>query len=58
MNNRVETCERKARQCDRAAQVVTEQKHRKMYLDLAQLWRQMARDVEDLDRMQDRSARA
>jgi len=50
MNNRVETCERKARECERAARVVTERKHRQMYLDLAQLWRRMARDAEDLDR--------
>jgi hypothetical protein len=50
MGNRVETCKRKARECERAALVVTEQAYRKMYLELAQLWHQIARDAEDLDR--------
>jgi hypothetical protein len=48
MRDQVKTCLEKAADCERRAAVVTDATHRKTYLELAQLWRDMAQQAETL----------
>jgi hypothetical protein len=50
MSEHAEHCRKKAAECERLAMLVTQDHLRKMYLDLARQWREMAQEAEILDR--------
>jgi hypothetical protein len=52
MVSRAELCLEKALECYRAAQRAQEKELKAMYLDLAKQWREMAEQVEMLERNQ------
>jgi hypothetical protein len=51
MSVRVEICKIKVIECQRAALLVTDEKLRQLYLELARQWGVMAREAEILDRV-------
>jgi hypothetical protein len=46
----VNACLAKAAECERRALLVLDETHRKTYLELARVWRDMAEQMEELDR--------
>jgi len=60
MSNRPETCRNKANECERIARenVATDLALIDLYLDLARHWRQMAEQIEDLERLRVGTRRA
>jgi hypothetical protein len=56
-SDRVNACLAKAAECERRALIVTDETHRKTYLELARLWRDMAEQAGMLERRLSRSAR-
>jgi len=49
-SDRMNACLAKAAECERRAMLVPDETHRKTYLELARLWRDMAEQVVALDR--------
>jgi hypothetical protein len=49
-SHQVKACLEKAADCERRALLVTDETHRKTYLELARLWRDMAEQAEMLHR--------
>jgi len=58
MSDQVKACLEKVADCERRALLVTDETHRKTYLELARLWRDMAEQAEMLDRRLPQSAEA
>ncbi len=50
-SERVRACLDKATECERQALLVTDEAHRKTYLELANLWRDMAQQVQSLHKL-------
>ena len=50
MASQSETCRRKALECERRAALATGRTIRRTYAELAQLWREMADQAEELER--------
>jgi hypothetical protein len=50
VNERINACLKKATDCERRALLATDDAHRRTYLELARLWRDMAQQVESLHR--------
>ncbi len=48
VSERIRVCLNKAIECERRALLVTEDAHRKTYLELAHLWRDIAQQVHSL----------
>jgi hypothetical protein len=49
LNEQAAACREKAAECDRRALLVEDDTHRRTYLELAQLWREMAEHGERLN---------
>lgn len=56
MRDQVKACLEKAADCERRAVLVADETHRKTYLELARLWRDMAQQAERLKRRLAQSA--
>jgi hypothetical protein len=52
MSQRAEECRKKAAECEQRAIFITEDRLRTLYLKLARQWRQIAGEVEVLERGQ------
>jgi hypothetical protein len=55
MSERAEVCRKKVTECQRLAMATSDTAVRQMYLDLAQQWRELAEQAEQLAAMQSRS---
>jgi hypothetical protein len=58
MINRVQEFRQKAQHCERARSLAVTLEARLMYFDLAQQWRELADQIEQLDPAPDRGGRA